>query len=347
MCLPLLPTGRRGVRVGSLHLHCKSEVCSKDSMVPLGTPSPAWPFLLLLHWGCQRGCFGRAEPVPSSWSLFHAILYPILSHWVLTAKSPCKRAVVHFSLLRSLVAYLFLGLEKAEPAQVILAAWVMLCMYCCDQKALLPNVSYGMRWQPWLIRVHWSMPAVWEVFQKHWNCCHFVMDGGSQGRIFVGFLFSYQIKYSQKNRSILAWKYTSLLPFFFPMYFVDWTTLGYDWGSSKAGMWQMVLQTQLGERISKETWLRSLLFYFLLRDQSLTAERLGVTMWGWPNIVMCITLKHGTSLQHVIPHATEHHVLTCLCRRDPCHLLLPSVLPCHAAGWEEGGNSCWGMSKTS
>lgn len=41
MCLPLLPTGRRGVRVGSLHLHCKSEVCSKDSMVPLGTPSPA------------------------------------------------------------------------------------------------------------------------------------------------------------------------------------------------------------------------------------------------------------------------------------------------------------------
>lgn len=60
---------------------------------------------------------------------------------------------------------------------------------------------------------------------------------------------------------------------FFPMYFVDWTTLGYDRGSSKAGMWQMVLQTQLGERISKETWLRSLLFYFLLRDQSLTAER--------------------------------------------------------------------------
>lgn len=135
--------------------------------------------------------------------------------------------------------------------------------------------------------------------------------------------------------------------FFFPMYFVDWTTLGSDQGSSKAGMWQMVLQTQLGERISKETWLRSLLFYFLLRDQSLTAERLGVTMWGWPNIVMCITLKHGTSLQHVIPHATEHHVLACLCRRDPCHLLLPSVLPCHAAGWEEGGNSCCGMSKTS
>lgn len=202
MCLPLLPTGRRGVRVGSLHLHCKSEVCSKDSMVPLGTPSPAWPFLILLHWGCRIGCFGRAEPVPFSWSLFHAILYPILSHWVLTAKSPCKRAVVHFSLLLSLVAYLFLGLEKAEPAQVILAAWVMLCMYCCDQKALLPNVSYGMRWQPWLIRVHWSMPAVWEVFQKHWNCCHFVMDGGSQGRIFVGFLFSYQIKCSQKKTDL-------------------------------------------------------------------------------------------------------------------------------------------------
>lgn len=257
--------GGEGMHVAFLHLRHESEVCSRDGMAPLGTPRPAWPFLLLLHWWCQRifwkGGAGSLllEPFPS---------HPV-SHCVPIAKSPCERSVVCFSLLRSLVAYLFLGPEKAKPAQVILDAWVMLCMYCCDQKALLPDVSYRMRWQLWLIRVCCSMPAVWEVFQKHWNRCCFIMDGGSQRRIFVFFSFSYQML--SKKLSLHG---NILLPlFFFSMYFVDWTPLVYDWGSSKSGMWWMVLQTQLGERISKETWLRSLLFYFLPRHQSLTAER--------------------------------------------------------------------------
>lgn len=194
MCLSLLPGGRRGDACGLLAPAPWKWGVQQGRRGPTGNTQtsmtlPAAVALVVLERIFWKGRAGSLllEPFPSH----------LVSHCVPIAKSLCKRSVVCFSLLRSLVAYLFLGPEKAKPAQVILGAWVM-CMYCCDQKSLLPDVSYRMRWQLWLIRVCCSMPAVWEVFQKHWNRCCFIMDGGSQRRIFV-FFFLFHIKCSQKN----------------------------------------------------------------------------------------------------------------------------------------------------
>lgn len=209
MCLSLLPGGRRGDACGLLAPAPWKWGVQQGQHGPTGNTQTSMTFPAAVALVVLERIFWKGgavslllEPFPS---------HPV-SHCVPIAKSPCERSVACFSLLRSLVAYLFLGPEKAKPAQVILGAWVMLCMYCCDQKSLLPDVSYRMRWQLWLIRVCCSMPAVWEVFQKHWNRCCFIMDGGSQQRIFVFFSFSYQML--SKKLSLHG---NILLPlFFFP-----------------------------------------------------------------------------------------------------------------------------------
>lgn len=132
----------------------------------------------------------------------------------------------------------------------------------------------------------------------------------------------------KKKWFVLVWKNKCHLYHFIPMYFVDWTSLRYDWGlpSWDSDKWVFRLSWGRGSPKKSDHALTLLSIFFL--DASYWPQRRGdccgrwlcMTTCSWPDIVICIMPKRWTSSMQVPLQLSPGRQPMCF------HRLLPLVL---------------------